>query len=330
MATYKVDIDTGSQLQTQAQYLNFCQKVSQAFTAIGLTKTGDTGQVDWFGGGILLPTLNTFNGYYEIRKFTDAIASYAPVFLRLEYWLQSANGTNSVPQVRIFMGTGTDGAGNLTGIYNTLVTPSLYIGGYSNGTGTLTQYSGTCYFASNGGSLTVIMWPYIRSTGSNVVQGLVVSMARSCDTSGNPTGAGVHVISWINFIAYGQQFFPCSPVRADGQGINTDVTLINPSPITPVPNPVCAVPFSALNSNLGSGNSGNQLTVYPMFPFNGGYDDNFDGQAFCYSTYDASDYPFFTVLNVFGSNHTYLATGGMGSALTANTIGGYGLLLRFE
>lgn len=82
--------------------------VRNALLALGLTRTADTGQVDW-------TTVTTAAGVrgYEVWQFNDALQTGSTkVFLRLEY---GNSYTATAPALSIQAGTGTDGAGNLTG-----------------------------------------------------------------------------------------------------------------------------------------------------------------------------------------------------------------------
>lgn len=88
------------------QYKN----LSDALTAAGFPKTADTGQVDWTT--VTAPGTNTYTAY-EIRRFDDADQSLHPIFLRIDY--AYGQQTQFYPRVQIRVGTGSDGAGNLTG-----------------------------------------------------------------------------------------------------------------------------------------------------------------------------------------------------------------------
>lgn len=77
--------------------------------AVGLVQTADTGQINW--STVTRPGTNTEGGY-EIWRFNDAQQSTAPVFMRIGY------GTLSLvtsPRLQITVGTGSNGAGVITG-----------------------------------------------------------------------------------------------------------------------------------------------------------------------------------------------------------------------
>jgi hypothetical protein len=96
---------------TDAAFRAWGKAMSDAFTAVGIPKTSDTGQVDW--ATVTHPTVaNTAMGY-EIRQFNDTLQATHPVLIKIEWG--SAGGATS-PAIWITFGTASDGAGNLTGL----------------------------------------------------------------------------------------------------------------------------------------------------------------------------------------------------------------------
>lgn len=84
------------------------------FAAVGLVQTADTGQINWTT--VTTPAgINTYQGY-EIWRFADALQATAPVYFKIQYGEGSAVDG---PGIRIQFGTGSDGAGNLTGTTST-------------------------------------------------------------------------------------------------------------------------------------------------------------------------------------------------------------------
>lgn len=82
--------------------------VRALFDAVGLIQTADTGQL---GDPYLIPglTLSTMIGY-EVRTWDDGVS---PLYMRWEYWVGTAAGSS---YFKVNVGTGTDGAGNITGL----------------------------------------------------------------------------------------------------------------------------------------------------------------------------------------------------------------------
>jgi hypothetical protein len=79
--------------------------ISALLTQIGLNKTADTGQIDIPSITVVITT-GTYAGY-EIRSWTDSVGT---VFMKIEYGMNSNN-----TRLRITFGSGSDGAGNITG-----------------------------------------------------------------------------------------------------------------------------------------------------------------------------------------------------------------------
>lgn len=90
--------------------------MSAQFQACGLVKTADTGQLNPAAGGFtaVFPAAIGSVGY-EIYRFGDALQATAPVFLRVDYGRYGQYGHVGV---RLTIGTGSDGAGTITGVLN--------------------------------------------------------------------------------------------------------------------------------------------------------------------------------------------------------------------
>lgn len=78
--------------------------------AAGLVPTADTGQLP-VPVAANRPGPSGVAGYW-IFRFNDALQGVAPIFLKIR---PGTAGNSGNPQVRIELGTGSDGAGNLTG-----------------------------------------------------------------------------------------------------------------------------------------------------------------------------------------------------------------------
>lgn len=85
--------------------------ISALLTAVGVSKTSDTGQVSW-ASTVTRPAGSTLP-YYEIRKLSDPLSGASPVYLKVSY-----GSTTSVSRAGISfqVGTGSDGSGTLTGL----------------------------------------------------------------------------------------------------------------------------------------------------------------------------------------------------------------------
>jgi hypothetical protein len=104
---------------TDALERAWAQFIFDTFVTSGLwVQTADTGQVTI--STIAHATIaNTYQGYH-IYKMADTLQATKPCFLRMEFGASSAS--NLSPAFKITIGTGTDGAGNITG---TLFGPAI-------------------------------------------------------------------------------------------------------------------------------------------------------------------------------------------------------------
>lgn len=93
-------------------------KLSAALQACGLLQTADTGQINWTT--VAYSNTASFSSGYEIYQFTDELQATSPVFIRIDYGTGNQPGVaTGSPSIWVTVGTGTDGAGNLTGVVST-------------------------------------------------------------------------------------------------------------------------------------------------------------------------------------------------------------------
>ena len=88
------------------------QSIGAMLTAAGLVQTADTGQINWTT--VIRGTVTSTPQGYEIWRFNDSLQATAPVYLKLEY---GTGQFSAASQMTLFLtiGTGTNGAGTLTG-----------------------------------------------------------------------------------------------------------------------------------------------------------------------------------------------------------------------
>lgn len=92
-----------------ANYQSLWGGVSAAIQADGWTKTADTGQTD--PSGATLPA----NDAQTVFELFQSPGMLTPIYVKISYEKKATNE----PQFTVRCGTGTDGAGNLTGILTT-------------------------------------------------------------------------------------------------------------------------------------------------------------------------------------------------------------------
>lgn len=98
---------------SDATFRTWGSAFAAALLAVGLTKTSDTGQIDWV---TVTRPVSVGDAGYEIWRFNDSAQSSAPIYMKIRY---GTHTTTSSGRVQIDIGQGSDGAGNLTGVVQT-------------------------------------------------------------------------------------------------------------------------------------------------------------------------------------------------------------------
>lgn len=217
---------------TLARFKEWAQDISGAFAALGLVKTGDTGQVDW---ATIAAVPANASPVYEIWRLNDSLQATAPFFLKIEYGVGT---TAANPSVWITGGTGTNGAGALTGA------------------GVRQQLSGIAGVVSRGalqfemsysGSssrFNMVAW---RNIDSGV--GFTFGLERSRDAAGAETDESVTLWSVSQTSTGRQQTFP----KLGTGGTLGQETLI----------------LAAQMTTLSTSAYNNKIAISPVFPFLG-------------------------------------------------------------
>jgi hypothetical protein len=152
-------------------------ELSTALSAVGLVQTADTGQINWTT--VTRPGTNTAAGY-EVYRFDDDLQGTAPIYFKLEYGTAS---TATIPQLWFTVGTGSDGAGSITGsvVARTIcaLTPSVP-------SAAVPYPSYICYV---GGHLSVCCKTGAGASGNN--SGMFFHIGRTTDDAGSDTADGL-------------------------------------------------------------------------------------------------------------------------------------------
>jgi len=161
-------------------YKGWCKPISEFLAACGLVKTADTGQVNGYTWATLpAPPATNNNNFYEIWRFDDPLQATLPVFIKLWYG-NSSNPLAGSYCFSVAIGTGSDGAGNLTGTVWT--TPGM---GCQSGVNT------TLYASCLSGGPNRIVFGLFRDLGAQPSG--VISIERSHDAAGNDTAEYIFV-----------------------------------------------------------------------------------------------------------------------------------------
>ena len=156
---------------SDANFRYWGKLVSDTLTAVGLPMTADTGQINWTT--VLNPGGTGIYVGYEIRRFNDALQATVPVFFKIEYG--ESTFASDGPNMRVQFGTGSNGAGVLTGTLSAL---------YLSDTGSRTS-AGTFVGSGDSGRFVMCGGQGAASTGQ------FCSFERSKDANGNPTGEAI-------------------------------------------------------------------------------------------------------------------------------------------
>lgn len=152
----------------------------------GMTNTADTGQIDLTT--VAAPgAISTYMGY-KMYACNDSLQATYPIYVKIEFGSTSANANN--PSVQITIGTGTNGAGTITG---TLVVAFQHgIGGTASST------ASTSYASSGTARFAIALF-----TDAGINNPLWFSFERTVDSSGVDTGDGL-------ILNYGRATNSCS------------------------------------------------------------------------------------------------------------------------
>lgn len=148
--------------------------IAGAFAAVGMTKTADTGQINWTT--VDYPTVaNTYMGY-EIWRFNDSLQATYPLFWKVEYGCPASPAYLSL---RITIGKGSDGAGNITSV----LVPATAVASNTN-----SATASSSYASSADGSMLAISPATATMNSSTTEWSFVLERSRGVD--GSATGIG--------------------------------------------------------------------------------------------------------------------------------------------
>jgi hypothetical protein len=159
------------------------QAIIAQWVAAGWVRTSDAGQINEASYTATGSVDGTVWGYAMFRM-ADALQATAPVFVKVRF----VNSWNTV-FLRVSIGQGSDGAGNLTG----RVSPELYFGagGGTSGAGNSSGSNGTCYFSGDTSRFGMWLWD---DRGNSEYHNAAFFIERTHDATGADTGEGVMAV----------------------------------------------------------------------------------------------------------------------------------------
>lgn len=155
---------------SNAEFQAFNTWLSAQLTACGITKTGDSGQIDPATANF--PGTNNTTAGYEIREFTDTLAGTDPVVMRIDYM---RGGNANFLDIGLTFGTGSDGTGTITGVKQALQQWTI-----------ATNHASANYDFSGGDNRFAIMSVTNVNTG-----GARLGVERTLDSNGDVTNRGI-------------------------------------------------------------------------------------------------------------------------------------------
>lgn len=293
MAT-DVRVPTSYNIESSPQSGQWCAAVHAALIACGLVQTADTGQVT---PSALGPTsTNNATTGFLVYRFNDTLQATAPVFIKVEFgagnWTVGASG--KVPQCWITVGTGTNGAGTITGVQSARIPVQM----------TATQAASTIVPANfpiwTSGGANRIAQVQVRS-GVNSGGNGFWAVERTKDASGNDTNEGVHIITSQDTSGTPNKNYQCQTIIF---AIATAQAL--------AAGPMCVV------NNDGTATDAGNTGFYPwqMSSKRGGENPPMNVLSYWFGDLAGSAD---VIVSVYGVNHTYRTLGA--DAGQANTAG---------
>lgn len=178
------------QQSTNAQFRAWISDVISQLTAVGLTQTSDTGQINT--STVTIPSSASTSAGYTIWKFNDTLQSTSPIFIKLEFGTGSSGTSN--PLMWATVGLGTNGAGTIN---STGISTRLSLGGGLVPSSATNFTSRFCYNETYG--FLGFFWQ-IGAYGSSYPNAALMALivCRSTDTSGNSTGTAYQMIGYAN------------------------------------------------------------------------------------------------------------------------------------
>lgn len=218
---------------SDAEFRAWGKAVSDALQATsGVTKTTDTGQVDWTT--VAKPAAGNTKQGYEVYRFSDALHSGGyPVFIRIDY---GSGAAATSPAVWITIGPSTDGAGTITGL--NIAASQVPMGGASTAAG-----------ASRISADTNRLLVALATDHSTANAGLLFSVERTHDASGTDTNEGLLFIYSSTTAGNAKQ-----QAYSFSGGAGTLETLLG-----------------AMLPTFGTGATGTAIALYPVFLSKGVY-----------------------------------------------------------
>ena len=194
MATFTATPANWTNASSDANFRAWGLYVSTQLAAVGHIQTADTGQINWTTVSNPGAT-NTYAGY-EIWRFADALQATAPVFIKIEY---GESATIDAPSMRIQFGSGSDGAGALTGNLSSqyLFTCAPVAGAcVVHGSGSTNRFVMCAGYTAAGGFGMWGGWERSRDANGDVTAEAVLFMSNGLGSASSTSVNAKQVVVW--------------------------------------------------------------------------------------------------------------------------------------
>ena len=165
---------------SNADFQAWVAGIHAQLSAVGLVQTADTGQIN--PATVATPGAGSTMQGYEIWRLNDALQSTAPVFIKVEY---GSGGLATTPGFNFTVGTGSNGAGTLTGQLG--VRRNLFQSAGKSAGVTLPSY------CTGDGSGVALLTSY--DPGSTSSFSMLIDIERTRDGAGSGTADGIY--TWM-------------------------------------------------------------------------------------------------------------------------------------
>jgi hypothetical protein len=247
--------------------------IAAKLAAAGLVQTADTGQINWTT--VLTPAAVSTAQGYEIWRLDDALHATAPIYIKIEYGSGITSAAN--PGLWFTFGTGSNGAGTLTGPISTRRTL------------TSTAYATNaldCYWSGSTSHFCAAL--FVGGTGASTSNCQFFAFERTKDSNGDDTNQGLLVV-WKTVAGTGTTAF---------QQVFWDRTLGTQSDETSL---------GTLMQSGATAKNGTQVGVFPIFHSNGPFlNPGINTLAYHNADIVAKGAVTFTI---YGVSHTFMPIG---------------------
>ncbi len=269
MAYRNVRNDLPAIISNDTQFRAFAQAIHDAFAAMGLVQTADTGQIDLVT--VTKPGAGFTAAGYEIWRFADTHQAASPIFFKIFY----GTGTGATfPGLWLEVGSGSNGSGSLTG------NPTVQRRVSASGSSALNHFS---LFSGELDRFT-LAWAFWASDGGAVNRTIFLSVEREVNSLGARIAGGALVSFYDSSQGHFQDVYD---KVVGGVGVETD--------------------FGILAPRVGNGADGANVSVYPQYHVHNTFKPAGLNQMGYLVTSMPVNVPL--VIPVYGANHEYYPLG---------------------